>query len=132
MKRAYAYKRSAPADAEWRALYAWHKARGDRWQAEALDRAVCCGGILVRNLTREARERLRERRAVVLYDPEWQLLRLFGEQDSVYALMLGQSPSEAEAALGQLIGAYISRVVEYIGLGIAPWGWNGRAPWEQR
>ena len=120
------------ADAAWRGLYAYCMEKGDRWQAESLLLAVKRGCLAVQGLARIARERLREPLAVVLYDAEWQTLTLFGEQGSVCANIQGQAPQDAAAALDGLVGAYISRVVEYVGLGVAPWDWDGRAPWERQ
>ena len=115
---------------EFSELYNFYMARGDRWTAEALlcDAKKCDP---VHRLTLEARYRLREPLALVLYDAEWQILLLYGEKMTcVCTSILGQEPEGANAALGELIVGYTRRVATNIGLGYAHWKWNGKAPWE--
>ena len=114
-------------ESEWSELWDYYIEKGDRWTAEHLMSLVKGGALVVDDVTRETRGRLREPLALVVYDPSLQTLLLFGEKmASVCTSILGREPQDAT---GELIGAYIKLVAEYVGLGYAHWLWDGRAPW---
>ena len=117
-------------EAEWSELWDFYMEKGDRWTAEHLMSLARRGALVVNDVTREVRERLREPLALVIYDPDLKTLHLFGEKmASVCTSILDRAPQDA---VGELVGSYIKLVAEYVGLGYAHWLWDGRAPWEKQ
>lgn len=117
-------------ESEWSELWDYYMEKGDRWTAEHLLTLVKGGAIVVDDVTREARDRLREPLALVVYKPTLQTLLLFGEKmASVCTSILGREPQDAT---DELVGAYLKLVMKHVDLGYAHWLWDGRAPWEKQ
>lgn len=128
----------AQAQAEWEEqqqwvldLLAYYETKGDKLMVQRLRDSERRGQAVVRNMTEQARERLREPKAIITYLPDVDRIVLYGEQYDVSTRLHGKDPREAQEELDELIGDYIELVVEFVGLGVAPWKWNGKAPWEQ-
>ena len=117
-------------ESEWSELWDYYMEKGDRWTAEHLLTLVKGGALIVDDVTREVRDRLREPLAIVVYDPSLQTVLLFGEKmASVCTSILGRKPQDAT---DELVGAYLKLVMKHVDLGYAHWLWDGRAPWEKQ
>lgn len=119
-------------EADWSKLCRFYLEKGDRWEAESLYLLAKGGAAVVSRLTQEARDRLREPLAIVVYNPELQTLSLYGEKmAAVCTSILGQAPQDAGDALDWLVNGYLRRVMEHVDMGYPYWAWNGKAPWER-